>query len=316
MGRLADSMINSISILTLYIDEIDDVMHEISRGNLSTKIKQKFIGDFERIECSITESVDMLTVSLYQINESSAEVFSEAEQVALSAQALSQGAVEQSSSVEELSATIEEISEKIKINAQSAAFASDKAINMGDEIDLSNEGMKEMVVAMTEINNRSKEISKIIKTIEDIAFQTNILALNASVEAAHAGPAGKGFSVVADEVRNLANKSAEAAKNSTILIDDNMNAVSKGNILVQQTAMALSSVVLSSQNIANTINEISTASQEQAGSIEQIKIMVEKISAVVQENSAVSEESAAISEELSRQAQVLQEAVNKFKFLE
>lgn len=314
IGKLADSMINSISTLTLYINEIDEVMNEISRGNLNAKIKQKFIGDFERIECSITGSIDMLSVSLSQINESSEELSSEAGQVALNAQALSQGAAEQASSVEELSATIEEISENIIINAQSAAITREKVIEMGNEIDLSNQRMKEMVAAMTEINNRSKEISKIIKTIEDIAFQTNILALNASVEAAHAGSAGKGFSVVADEVRNLANKSAEAAKNSTSLIEDTMNAVSKGNIIVDKTAMALSSVVLSSKNIANTINEISTASQEQAASIVQIKIGVGQISSVVQNNSAAAEESATISEELSMQSQALKEAVNKFKF--
>lgn len=316
LGKLADSMINSISILTLYIDEIDKVMKEISRGNLSAKIKQKFIGDFERIEFSITESVDMLTVSLSQINESSAEVSNEAVQVALNAQALSKGAAEQASSVEELSANIEEISEKIIINAQSAEVAREKATYMGNEVNLSNQSMKEMVVAMTEINNKSKEISKIIKTIEDIAFQTNILALNASVEAAHAGSVGKGFSVVADEVRNLASRSAEAAKNSTSLIEDTINAVSKGNSIVDKTAIALSGVVLSSRNIANTINEISKASQEQAASIEQIKIGVGQIATVVQNNSAAAEETAAISEDLSRQARVLQDAVRKFNLVD
>ncbi len=314
IGNLADVMRNSMIILSLYIEEIDRVMDEISKGNLNIEIRQKFSGDFQRIEHSITNSVNILSETFSLLNKSSVELFSSANQVDKSSQVLSQGVEEQASSIEELSVSIEEISEKVKTNAKNSISASDKAINMGNEIDLSNEYMKEMVSAITEISNKSKEIGRIIKAIEDIAFQTNILALNAAVEAARAGIAGKGFAVVADEVRNLANKSAEAVENTALLIEDTIKAVEKGTLIADKTAKSLSSVVLSSKNIAYTFNEISKDSQEQEVFIEQVTIGINEISTVVQSNSSAAEESAAISREFSKQAQILCDIASQFTF--
>jgi len=166
---------------------------------------------------------------------------------------------------------------------------------------------------MEEITNTSQEIGKIIHTIDDIAFQTNILALNAAVEAARAGEAGKGFSVVADEVRNLAGKSAEAAKSTTALIESAVDAIEKGRLLADQAAGSLLEVVDTSKSVDEKIRQIAKASEEESYAVTQIAAGLEQISAVVQTNSATSEESAAASEELSGQAQMLKSLVNRFK---
>lgn len=230
-----------------------------------------------------------------------------------SAQTLSQGAAEQASSVEELTSTITEISERIKNNADNAQQASRLSEESGEEVGESNQQMQLLMKAMEEITDTSQEIGKIIRSIDDIAFQTNILALNAAVEAARAGEAGKGFSVVADEVRNLAGKSAEAAKNTTALIESTVDAIEKGRLLADKAAGSLLTVVETSRSVDERIRQIAKASDEESYAVTQIAAGLEQISSVVQTNSATSEESAAASEELSGQAQMLKSLVNRFK---
>jgi methyl-accepting chemotaxis protein len=167
--------------------------------------------------------------------------------------------------------------------------------------------------AMDEISATSKDIGKVIKAIDDIAFQTNILALNAAVEAARAGSAGKGFAVVADEVRNLSQKSAEAAKNTTGLIESAISAVGKGTDVVNRTSAGFNDVAMKASQIQEIVENIATQTQNEAASIEQISIGIDQVSSVVQMNSATSEESAAASEELSSQAVSLNNLIEKFQ---
>ena len=181
------------------------------------------------------------------------------------------------------------------------------------KIEVSNQYMKDMVDSMSKINDSSNEIEKIVKTIEDISFQTNILALNASVEAARAGSAGKGFAVVADEVRNLATKSAQAVKDTALLINHSREQVEKGTVIADSTEQALAEVVQSIQVVTDNVERISAASSHQSEQIDQVTQNVNQISGVVQTNSATAEESAAASEELSGQAQILKELVEKFQ---
>lgn len=205
------------------------------------------------------------------------------------------------------------MAEKIRQNAENSKLANKNAELAGKEIISSNEEMKLMVKAMNQIDSKSSEISKIIKVIDDIAFQTNILALNAAVEAARAGAAGKGFAVVADEFRSLASKSAEAAKNTTLLIEETLASVHLGTEIAHNTAKKLEDSEKITREAVSLIEQITEASEEQASSAIQINVGIEQISAVVQTNSATSEESAAASEELNAQADALQNLVGRFK---
>ncbi|NDO46382.1 methyl-accepting chemotaxis protein [Clostridium sp. MD294] len=313
-GEMADSVRSSVSTLAEYITQIDDIMHRMSEGDFKIeRAKEPFKGDFSSIESSVMKFVDKISDTLQTVAESSVQVSSGASQVSSGAQALSQGTTEQASSVEELSATITEISNQVSQNAENANQANQKANQVESEASESSNRMKNMLQAMEDISNSSSEIGKIIKTIEDIAFQTNILALNAAVEAARAGAAGKGFAVVADEVRTLAGRSAEASKNTAMLIENSIKAVKNGEEIANQTAESLNEVVEGVQEVANIINKISVASSDQSSAINQVTLGMEQISAVIQTNSATAQQSAAASEQLSSQSEMLKSLISQFK---
>lgn len=315
LGHLADSMCSVVDSLLTIIQDESTLLGEMADGNFNvrSKAEKKYVGDFGKVLESIEQIKTSLSDTLRQINLSSDQVSSGADQVSSGAQALSQGAAEQASSIEELAETIRGISNHVKHNAEYAEEADQRANAAGSEAVESNRRMQDMVSAMADISTSSREIGKIIKTIEDIAFQTNILALNASVEAARAGEAGRGFSVVAAEVRNLATKSAAASKDTAALIENSLNTVKSGTRIADETAHSLDAVLESVRLVTEIIGQITASSIEQADSILQIEQGIERISEVVQTNSATAEESAAASEELSAQAQLLKDLTGQFR---
>lgn len=313
IGFLAHIFDNTMNRLNGYIGEISNVVQSIAQGNLTVKTQLDYVGDFVSIKESLDDILTKLNNTMSRIVESSEYVSNGAEQMAIGATALSQGAVEQASSIEDLNQNIQDISEQVHSSAENAMQANDKVEAVSVQLGESNRKMQEMIQAMQEISDSSNEIKKIIKTIEDISFQTNILALNASVEAARAGDVGKGFAVVADEVRELAAKSAEASKTTTDLIERSITAVEKGTKIANETAEQLVTVVSGAADIVDATNRIADASRSQADYVYQIKEQVGQISNVVQTNSATAQESAATSQQLSQQAGVLGDMMSMFR---
>ncbi len=313
LGVLADNLRFVLKTLSGYIEHICSKLDSLATGDLTVDFDMDYLGEFESIKSSGNKITMSLNDTLTRLNEAAAQVASGSDQVSSGAQALSQGATEQASSVEELAATLNDLSTQVTQTAQNARDINALISETGSELDSSNAMMNSMVEAMTKINDCSSEIEKIIKTIEDIAFQTNILALNAAVEAARAGEAGKGFAVVADEVRSLASKSAEAAKDTTVLIGNSLNAVAEGNQIAEDTQKSLIKVVTSAQQISGNMTKITQASDMQAEGIAQITQGIDQISSVVQTNSATAEQSAAASEELFSQSSQLENLVSRFR---
>ncbi len=243
------------------------------------------------------------------VETTSVQVAAASGQVSAASSELAEGASEQAAGLEETSSSLEELTSMTQQNADNANQAKILVDDANQMVDQANSSMTKLTTAMEDISKSSEDTSKIIKTIDEIAFQTNLLALNAAVEAARAGEAGAGFAVVADEVRNLAMRAAEAAKDTSNLIEDTVTKVKDGRNLLHATNESFGGVAESSNKVGQLISEISSASQEQAQGISQVNRAVTEMDKVVQQNAANAEESASASEELSAQAESMKDVV-------
>ena len=316
IGRLAHSMRKSIRILGSYVDDIDRAMKLFAAGNFDVKPEVEWRGDFVGILNSFMQFEKSIGETIRGIQNVSNEVSNAADQVASSSNDLADGATNQAAVVEELTATVAGVFEQVENNSKSAKEISGRVDELGNAILESNGKMHEMVDSMNEISEASKEIDKIIATINEIASQTNLLALNASIEAARAGEAGKGFAVVANQVNSLADQSAQAAKESAMLIETSVKAVEKGMVIAGQTAAQLEEVAENSKIITEEVTNIAETLETQTTEIRQINEGIEQINDVVQTNSATSEECAAASQEMSSESENLREMIRKFKVAE
>ena len=313
IGGICDAVRTSQGILHNTIEDIVSITKRLANGDLSGTVNQQYPGELAPIKENIEYLLSNLNETMSNILQAADQVAAGADQVSTGSQALAQGSTEQASAVEELSATINDLDNSAQENRKTAQTAKEKADQAATQVQVSNERMQEMRKAMGDILTGQKDIGKIIETIENIAFQTNILALTAAVEAARAGSAGTGFAVVADEVRNLASKSDHAAKQTKKLIESSMSAVERGGELAEDVDNNMQKTVECAGAAIEYMDKLAESTISEAEAIAQLTTGVDQISAVVQTNSATSEESAAASEELSSQAVMMKQMVQRFR---
>lgn len=261
----------------------------------------------------ISKTSHRLHALTQEINESSTQVTDASGQIASQSQAMAQGATEQAASLEETSAAAEEVTGMIRKNADASRQAADEMLAVDASVKDSNAVLGEMIASMNEIKSSSGKIAKINKVIDDISFQTNILALNAAVEAARAGEAGAGFAVVAEEVRNLAQRSADAAKDTAALIDDSLAKSDSGQNKLEQVVVVFQGISDSAAKVKILIDQVNLGSQEQRQGLEQVVDAIRQMEQVTQANAASSEQSAATSEELAAQAQSMNDIAHQLR---
>lgn len=312
IGILADTLNTTFISLKNIVNDISCTLKKMAGGDMASEEIHNFPGDFLAISDAFRKILDSLNNMISSIRVSSEQVKVSAGQLSDSAQSVARGATEQSETVENLAASVKNINRKADENSENVTNITQDILAVADKVKENDSQMHQMVGAMDKISRSSEEIRKIIHVIDSIAFQTNILALNAAVEAARAGSAGKGFSVVADEVRNLAGKSAKAAKQTAEYIENSISKVHEGTEIAEETTETLADITGRMEKMSSTIKEIDIASKNQLNDITHITDGIGQVSSIIQTNSASAEESAAASEELTAQAMHLKTEVEKF----
>jgi len=289
-----------------------EVITAYSKGDLTVKM-DRLPGKKAQVTAAVDAVQSSLTTIIGQIQEATRSINTAAKEIAQGNTDLSQRTEEQASSLEETASSMEELTSTVKQNSENAKQANQLAIGASEVAVRGGTVVGEVVRTMDEITAASKKISDIISVIDGIAFQTNILALNAAVEAARAGEQGRGFAVVATEVRNLAQRSAAAAREIKTLIGDSVNKVESGSKLVGEAGTTIQEVVQQVKRVTDIMSEISAASMEQSSGIEQVNTAVTQMDEVTQQNAALVEQAAAAAESLQEQAELLADAVSVFK---
>jgi methyl-accepting chemotaxis protein len=310
---MTDSLSDMITTMNDYIGDINHVITSISEGDLTVKPQAEYSGEFSAIKDALNLILKSINETMEEVGRSAREVREGAEQLAEGSTSLSQNAITQASAVDEITSTVLDIAEKTEANHKNVEKALSSSQNTNEQAKDGSRCMDDLLAAIKEIEQSSREIENIINVIDDIAFQTNILALNAAIEAARAGEAGKGFAVVADEVRNLASKSSEAAQETGHLITKSIESVNRGAELAETASTALKGIVDGVEHVSGVMTEISEASENQATAIDQISAGMESVNSAIHNTTATAEQSAAASAQLSTLAVTLSGIVGRFR---
>lgn len=311
--QLGEGINKLIETVSESFEDVAFVMESMSKGDLTNHITKDYQGTYGVVKDSINATIAKLQEVVGKIRESSEFIRNSSEEISAGNNNLSQRAEEQASTLEETASSMEELTSTVKNNADNAVQANQLAAGTRDLAEKGGNVVKQAVEAMEEITASSSKIAEIIGVIDEIAFQTNLLALNASVEAARAGEQGRGFAVVATEVRNLAQRSATAAKEIKDLISDSGEKVEAGGKLVNESGETLTEIVDSVKKVGDIISEIAAASQEQSAGIEQVNKAVTQMDEITQQNAALAEEASASSESSLHKATEMNNLVSFFK---
>ncbi|MGD2117650.1 MAG: PAS domain-containing protein [Chromatiales bacterium] len=295
------------------LGEAGQVMRELANGNLSKFMVGEYSGEFETLKEAINTTVTKLRETVEQISRATGSINVSASEISQGNNNLSARTEQQAANLEETAASMEELTSTVKNNADNAQQANQVAATARSAAENGGEVVSQAVTAMGQISESSNKIAEIIGVIDEIAFQTNLLALNASVEAARAGEQGRGFAVVATEVRNLASRSAEAAKEIKGLIKDSVEKVNSGSELVNQTGESLQEIVDGVKKVGDIIAEIASASSEQSAGIDQVNQAVTQMDEMTQQNAALAEQTSAASVAMTTTANEMQQAMSFFR---
>ena len=313
IGELAEDFRKTATTLQRIIGDLNHILDAFAKGDYTVKsgCRDAYVGEFDTVHAKLIATTEHVSDALKSIRESSNQVAQGSDQLAVSAQDLAKNATDQAVAVDSLAQSVSEITEQILGTSKSIDIVHDKAKDVGTTAAVSQQKMTELTEAMERISVTSKEIGQVIEEIESIASQTNLLS--SSIEAARAGEAGKGFAVVAEQIRMLAESSANSADTSKQLLTENQNEVEHGNQVTQQTAESLTDVLNELDAIVGEVATIRTASDREAAFVKEIEDSTKQISDAIQSNSAASEETSATSEELSAEADSLEGLVERFK---
>lgn len=315
-GVLAENYRISSHFLRKVIEDLGKNISELAKGNFAVKSScpNDYVGAFLPILTGFRSMIKQIGEIMENIRQAAGQVAAGSTQMAENAQGLAEGATEQAGAVAQLQASISDVEIHVNTNVKESKEAYEKANQVEREAGTSSSEMNHMTEAMQRINETSTQIGNIITEMEDIASQTNLLSFNAAIEAARVGEAGKGFAVVAEEIRKLAESSAQSAINTRNLIETSVKEVQNGTDIAKRTAASLEQVIRGIHMISEKVEITTRTSIQQADSIKEIGLGIEQISEVVQNNSAAADETSAASEELSAQADIVKELLDKFRF--